>query len=309
LESYSAIASHVVEVRCISSVEGFGMKRRTRAFTLVELLVVIGIIALLISILLPALSKARQTAQTVQCLTQLRQFGQIDVMYSTDNKGFMFPCFWYGDPFRPGIPSYYLKDILSSYLKLSDAEKNAPMSGPAQRIYVCPIVQQDNVRQFPLTYSCNEGVHPDEEPINTAVTPPLTFFKDSSGNFQDRPQKRSTIRRPSEVISMTDGALGAGGTNSVGSVAYLAGGWMYNTDWRNPLLTDQKYAGVPFTNPTVGPTWPGNSDNKGIYGPRFRHGPNNQCNAVFVDGHASTFTLKRDGKTSDMLAKNFATWY
>jgi prepilin-type N-terminal cleavage/methylation domain-containing protein/prepilin-type processing-associated H-X9-DG protein len=109
-----------------------------RAFTLVELLVVIGITAVLLSILLPAINRAREAARTVQCAAQLRQFGQAIINYASSNRG-LLPA-WSGyhaypndpyadDPNGPGWPA-----LLTRYI---GANPDAP-------IYRCPAAPTDD---------------------------------------------------------------------------------------------------------------------------------------------------------------------
>src|SRR5258708_39046710 len=71
-------------------------------FSLLELLVVIGIIAMVFALLLPAMARARQRAKQVACASNLHQIGLALLIYANQSKGWMFPV---GPPGGDGLPT------------------------------------------------------------------------------------------------------------------------------------------------------------------------------------------------------------
>ena len=105
---------------------------RSSAFTLVELLVVIGIIAVLISLLLPSLTGARKQAERVKCLAALQQTGQAFALYAANNQG-AWPLQRLQWP-KAGVPGGYRErrfyDFLSPYvLNGRETAPNGEISG------------------------------------------------------------------------------------------------------------------------------------------------------------------------------------
>ena len=122
------------------------VRGKKSAFTLVELLVVIGIIALLISILLPSLNRARQSAMTAVCASNMRQIGMAILMYENESKG-TYPPEWFpsnpNDSANNGSAPALYSGIAqnSSYVTLIAkflGAKSDYYTGTNLKVFTCP---------------------------------------------------------------------------------------------------------------------------------------------------------------------------
>jgi prepilin-type N-terminal cleavage/methylation domain-containing protein/prepilin-type processing-associated H-X9-DG protein len=181
--------------------------QKKKAFTLVELLVVIGIIAVLISVLLPALAKAREEGNRIKCLSNMRQIGMAFQSYLHENK-LHFPdpasanhydnwiCWNTNNWHEQGDPTQPLRTLQDSAIAkyLGDQFNESVFQCPSDEVQN----RQVGAGGYRFSYSVNELVF---QPRNSAFDAKI---KIDPANKQWQVILWTMIRRPTEKVIMVD---------------------------------------------------------------------------------------------------------